>query len=149
MAPQWQPCNAEEWSDLEELTRKPVAGEKGDYLIVTGSRGSCMLPDKNNVKKPLFLKPGDGNAPSLMPVPLFFWKLVYKGNTTNNYVYVGINGPCQEDGNDRLRDKLKSHCTIMENEKRSDENKVIHKCEKELLETILDDKLIDPIVYDE
>lgn len=93
VAPQWQIFNGDLWADLEETTRLKLDNDTsgGGRLIVTGTYGSCTLPDVDGVQRPLFLDP-----PSALPVPLFYWKLVYDARAQDGVVYIGLNDPYRE-----------------------------------------------------
>lgn len=93
VAPQWQIFNGNKWAHLEELTRDKMDNDTATarHLIVTGTYGSCTLPDVDGVQQPLFLDLPDG-----IPVPLFYWKLYYDLDKQDGLVYVGLNNPYKE-----------------------------------------------------
>ncbi|VVC35734.1 Extracellular Endonuclease, subunit A,DNA/RNA non-specific endonuclease [Cinara cedri] len=88
VAPQWQSFNGYAWNHLEMWTRYRMDNSTGRRVIVTGTYGSCTLPDVDGVEQPLFLDP-----PTDIPVPLFYWKLYYDADAEDGMVYVGLNNP--------------------------------------------------------
>lgn len=90
-APQWQPCNGGNWNDLEQDVRRYASTKQLDLEVYTGVHGVALLPDVNNEEQPLFLyASGDERA---LPVPKFFWKIIYDPLTRRGTAFVSINNP--------------------------------------------------------
>lgn len=143
-APQWQIFNEKEWKAVENRTRQTLIdgpSSDGEWLIVTGTHGSCTLPDKDGKQQPLFLDP-----PSSIPVPLFYWKLVHNTRTGNSTVYMGLNNPYKE-----INDSLylcPNTCPgdYDNGEAGVDANQgLVYCCTKESFESFYGE--LDPIVY--
>lgn len=91
MAPQWQLFNGKLWAKLEGSTRRKLSNGTARHLIITGSYGSCTLPDENGEEQALFLDPPDN-----IPVPMFYWKMFYDLDQADGIVYIGLNNPYRE-----------------------------------------------------
>lgn len=115
----------------------------GKRLIVTGTYGSCTLPDVDGVQQPLFLDP-----PANMPVPLFYWKLYYDVDTADGMVYIGLNNPYKKiDDSVYICPNLcpdgyrKTDATGVNDEN----NGLVYCCTKEAFEEVYGQ--LDPIVF--
>lgn len=91
VAPQWQEFNGDRWAELEKSYREALGKDKDIHLVVTGTYGSCMLPDVNDIEQSLFLDP-----PKNIPVPLFYWKIMYDLFENKGIVFLGMNNPYKE-----------------------------------------------------
>ncbi|XKL68861.1 hypothetical protein PGB90_006630 [Kerria lacca] len=63
-----------------------------DYGINTGTYGVATLPDKDNVEREIYLHT-DKNNNNLLPVPKFYWKIIYNKRKKMGIALVGINNP--------------------------------------------------------
>ncbi|XP_050420523.1 uncharacterized protein LOC126833309 [Adelges cooleyi] len=88
VAPQWQVFNGKLWSQLENHTRLKLSNDSSRYVIVTGTYGVCTLEDVDGEQQPIHLDP-----PYRLPVPLYYWKLVYNVDDDDGTVYLGLNNP--------------------------------------------------------
>lgn len=136
VAPQWQIFNGKLWSGLEETIRQKMNDNPSKHLIVTGTYGSCTLPDVDDVQRPLFL-----DFPDSIPVPLYFWKLHYDLDLDNGTVYIGLNNPYKE-----IDDSVYICPDVCPGEFDNDDNDgLIYCCTKESFENAYGS--LDPIVY--
>lgn len=136
VAPQWQIFNGNIWAELEELTRRKIEGSNSKHLIVTGTYGSCTLPDIDDVEQPLFL-----DLPDSIPVPLFYWKLYYDLDLKNGTVYIGLNNPYKE-----IDDSVYICPNVCPDGFDNDANEgLIYCCTKESFEKVYGP--LDPIVF--
>lgn len=87
-APQWQSFNNGNWKALELAVRNLAAERKSDYTIYTGTFGTMTLADERGQQKPIYLAEGQ-----LIPVPKYFWKVIYDTKTKKATAVVGINNP--------------------------------------------------------
>lgn len=96
-APQWQCFNNGNWKTLEENLRNFASKQKLDLVVYTGTHGISTLPhEETGEETQLFLYVASGRDPAI-PVPKFFWKLVYEPQTKNGTVFVGTNNPYKSD----------------------------------------------------
>ena len=86
-APQWQCFNARNWAYLEESIRDFTILHSMDYIIYTGTYGVMELPDINNNPTRIFL------YEDKLPVPNFYWKIVYSPSENKGIAAVGVNNP--------------------------------------------------------
>lgn len=86
--PQWHVFNVGIWKDIEKLFKRNMAAGKSKHLIVTGTHLTCMLPDRFEIQRPLYLA-----LPKSIVVPLFLWKLDYDVDNKIGVVFVGMNNP--------------------------------------------------------
>lgn len=65
-----------------------MAAGKSKHLIVTGTYLTCLLPDRFDIQRPLFL-----SLPKSVAVPYYLWKLDYDLDAKSGVVFVGMNNP--------------------------------------------------------
>ncbi|KAJ2950598.1 hypothetical protein O0L34_g8849 [Tuta absoluta] len=91
-APQWQPFNAGNWNWLEQNLRRRI-GEAGYHTtIYTGTFGVTQLRDQNNRLVDIYLHRDSNNNPQL-PVPQYFYKVVYDASRRLGTAFISINNP--------------------------------------------------------
>ncbi|XP_067008540.2 uncharacterized protein [Anabrus simplex] len=88
VAPQWQTFNGGNWAVLEQDVRQLASDRGVDLEVYTGTHGIATLPDVNGNDTPLYL-----HADGMMPIPQFFWKVVYLSQSRAAVAFVGINNP--------------------------------------------------------
>jgi len=88
VAPQWQCFNGINWAQFEASCRD-LAIERGlDLIVYTGTHGVTQLKDVNGQLVDIYLYNGDK-----LPVPRFFWKILYDQWTLKGVALVGVNNP--------------------------------------------------------
>ena len=92
-APQWQCFNSGNWNFLENAVRSMVELQQfGPYAeIYTGTFGIMELPDINNNLQEIWLSGNQENQ--RVPVPKYFWKIIYEPETQLGVVLIGVNNP--------------------------------------------------------
>ncbi len=65
------------------------------YGIITGTHEVATLPDKNGIQREIYLHQNKNNQ-TMLPVPRFYWKIVYDKLTKTGQVVIGINNPYLE-----------------------------------------------------
>ncbi|XP_046752864.1 uncharacterized protein LOC124416067 [Diprion similis] len=89
--PQWQTFNGANWMYLESDVRDYASNSQVDLDVYTGVHGITTLLDVNNLEQPIyFYASGDERA---LPVPKFFWKIIYDPLTQKGTAFVGVNNP--------------------------------------------------------
>nr|UVJ48452.1 dsRNase4 [Hyphantria cunea] len=88
-APQWQPFNAGNWNTLEQNLRARIAAANYRTTVYTGTFGVSQLRDQSNRLVDIYLV-RDKNQ---IPVPLYFYKVVYDASRRQGTAYVSINNP--------------------------------------------------------
>lgn len=91
-APQWQTFNNGNWKTLEIALRKFAATRKLDLEIYTGTYKILEMTTTETKSKVKISLLGNDTFSSL-PVPLFFWKIVYEPKSQNGVAFVGVNNP--------------------------------------------------------
>ncbi|XP_044737667.1 uncharacterized protein LOC123299356 [Chrysoperla carnea] len=91
-APQWQIFNAGNWNDLEYSTRKFSGDRNVELEVYSGTYDTCQLPDKNGKSTSIYLLLDDNNRPAI-PVPKYFWKVLYNPITKEGTAFIGVNNP--------------------------------------------------------
>jgi hypothetical protein len=95
VCPQWQTNNGANWNTLEMDTRSYVGSIDVDHIVYTGGTGVTTLPHETTGEEiPLYLYV-DGAVPGL-PVPAWYWKLVYEPVSQTGAVFVTLNNPYQD-----------------------------------------------------
>nr|UVJ48449.1 dsRNase1 [Hyphantria cunea] len=89
VAPQWQPFNAGNWNWLEQNLRARIGAAGYRAKVYTGTFGVSQLRDKNNRLVSIFLD----RPHSRIPVPLYFYKVVYDPSLLQGTAFVSINNP--------------------------------------------------------
>ncbi|XP_014372014.2 uncharacterized protein LOC106721566 [Papilio machaon] len=91
-APQWQLFNGGNWNLLEQNLRTRI-GEAGyNTVVYTGTYGVLQLKDSNNQLVDIYLHQ-DSNNHTQLPVPLYYYKVVYDQAKRLGTAFVGINNP--------------------------------------------------------
>ncbi|KAL3277421.1 hypothetical protein HHI36_012769 [Cryptolaemus montrouzieri] len=91
-APQWQSFNNGNWKFLEQSIRQMATTRNLDLEIYTGTHEILTMRNNNtesNVE--LFLFSSNGEVG--LPVPLFFWKIVFDPKSSAGVAFVGTNNP--------------------------------------------------------
>ena len=84
VAPQWQNFNNGNWKFVESLVRRHATKRKQNLRVHTGTFENLQL-DGDTIAL--------GKNSNLIPVPLYFWKLVFDENFTHAIAFVAINHP--------------------------------------------------------
>ncbi|XP_023942776.2 uncharacterized protein LOC112049211 [Bicyclus anynana] len=87
-APQWQPFNAGNWMRLESNLRRRIAAANYNTVIYTGTFGVTQLRNSAGRLVDIFL-----HTNNRVPVPLYFYKVVYDANRRQGTAFVSINNP--------------------------------------------------------
>ncbi|CAH0397506.1 unnamed protein product [Chilo suppressalis] len=90
-APQWQQFNAGNWKTLEQNLRARIGNAGYTTIIYTGTFGVTQLRDAQGQLRDIFLHQS-GNT-SQVPVPQFYYKVVYDASRRLGTAFVGINNP--------------------------------------------------------
>ncbi|CAG5055954.1 unnamed protein product [Parnassius apollo] len=91
-APQWQPFNAGNWNWLEQNLRARIGAAGYNTIIYTGTFGVTQLRDANNRLVDIYLH-RDSNNNEQLPVPLYYYKVVYDSSRRIGTAFVSINNP--------------------------------------------------------
>jgi len=87
-APQWQSFNGGNWAQMESHARD-LAVERGfDLVVYTGTHGVLQLHHLNGALVDIFLY-----NKNQLPVPLYFWKILYDPETGAGVALIGLNNP--------------------------------------------------------
>lgn len=89
VAPQWQTFNAGNWQSLEVSVRKLAGQRQLELDVYTGTYGQMTVEDVYGMKQPVYLDPEN----QLLPVPKYFWKIVYDPLRKQGVALVGLNDP--------------------------------------------------------
>lgn len=89
-APQWQRGNAGDWAALESALRRRINTYGSPVVVYTGTMGVMSLPDSTGQPRDLYLE-FDENNNGILPVPLYFFKLVYDPVKKSAAAFVSIN----------------------------------------------------------
>lgn len=93
VAPQWQTWNGGNWNTLEMNLRSFIASSDIDVLVYTGTHGVTTLPhEETGVATELYIYVDENNNKGL-PVPQYYWKVVYNPDTQEGIAFVGVNNP--------------------------------------------------------
>lgn len=60
-----------------------------DLDVYTGVHGQMTMKDIDGTQQPVYLDPEN----KLIPVPKFFWKVIYDPNSRRGTAFVGLNDP--------------------------------------------------------
>ncbi|XP_068625758.1 uncharacterized protein [Battus philenor] len=88
--PQWMRGNGGDWAALEEALRRRVSRGGSSVNVITGTHGVSTLPDKFGHSRELYLHV-DKNNNEVVPVPLYYYKLVYDPRNKTAVAFVSIN----------------------------------------------------------
>lgn len=92
IAPQWQPFNAGNWNWLEQNLRSRIAEAGYNTRIYTGTFGITQLRDADNKLVDIYLYRDAGGVEKI-PVPLYYYKVVYDASRGIGTAFVGVNNP--------------------------------------------------------
>lgn len=88
VAPQWQSFNGVNWVGLENGARDFVVDKAIDAIVYTGTHGVMKLADVNGNMVEIYL-----HNKNQLPVPRFFWKIIYDPIGNAGVAVVGVNNP--------------------------------------------------------
>lgn len=91
-APQWYGFNSGNWNTLEVDLRNRVHAAGYDTVMYTGTYGVMELLNSSGSTVDVHLYDDVNNNP-LIPVPLYFYKVVYEPSSKRGTAFVGINNP--------------------------------------------------------
>lgn len=86
--PLWQTVYRGNWDRLESLVRSHASNYRQKMLVYTGSYGIFKLPKADNKTTSIYLLPNN-----TLPVPKYFWKILYDWTSRNSIVFVIVNDP--------------------------------------------------------
>ncbi|CAG9574133.1 unnamed protein product [Danaus chrysippus] len=89
-APQWRRGNAGDWAALEEALRRRVHSYGSPVTVYTGTFGVSTLGDSSSKQQELFLSV-DQNNNGILPVPLYYYKVVYDAKNKTAVSFISIN----------------------------------------------------------
>ncbi|XP_045781513.1 uncharacterized protein LOC123878361 [Maniola jurtina] len=89
-APQWMRGNAGDWAALEDAIRRRVHAYGQTVTVYTGTNGICTLPDSSDVHRQIYLTT-DQNNNRVVPVPMYFYKVVYDPTKYTAVAFISIN----------------------------------------------------------
>ncbi|XP_015184608.1 PREDICTED: uncharacterized protein LOC107070688 [Polistes dominula] len=90
-APQWSSFNSGNWEKLEENVRTFASNRSLDLDVYIGVHDQMTLPNFNKTETPIYLYV-NGTTKAL-PVPKFFWKIIYDPQSKKGTAFVGLNHP--------------------------------------------------------
>jgi len=88
VAPQWQSFNGRNWNTFEQRCRDFAIERSLDLIVYTGTSGVIELEDINGDMVPIYLYDGDK-----LPVPRYYWKILYDPASETGVAIIGINNP--------------------------------------------------------
>ncbi|XP_059046713.1 uncharacterized protein LOC131842199 [Achroia grisella] len=91
-APQWTGFNGGNWNTLEVDLRNHMHVAEYDTVVYTGTFGVTQLLNQFGRRVDIFLYTDVNNNP-VIPVPQYFYKVVYEPGTKRGIAFVGINNP--------------------------------------------------------
>ncbi|XP_072945495.1 salivary protein Tsal2A-like [Epargyreus clarus] len=91
-APQWTGFNGGNWNTLEVDLRNHIHVAGYDTVIYTGTFGVTQLTNQFGRKVDIYLYTDENNNP-IIPVPQYFYKVVYEPSSGRGIAFVGINNP--------------------------------------------------------
>ncbi|XP_075973001.1 salivary endonuclease-like [Anticarsia gemmatalis] len=91
-APQWQPFNAGNWNWVEQNLRARIGAAGYNTIVYTGTFGVSQLRNQNNQLVDIYLHRDANNNPQI-PVPLYFYKVVYDASRRLGTAFISINNP--------------------------------------------------------
>lgn len=96
VAPQWQTNNGGNWNTLEMNVRSFASQSGLDLLVYTGTHGVTTLPHASTGEDiPLYIY--NENGVQGLPVPQYYWRVVYDPETQLGTAFVTINNPYHTD----------------------------------------------------
>lgn len=99
--PQWRPINDGNWARIEDHVIEMANELRKDLVVYTGVYDRLRLKDTGdgNKEKMMFLYAGPNNDKSI-PIPLYFWKIIFEPESKRGVVYVTVNDPFVDRGED-------------------------------------------------
>ncbi|KAJ0172660.1 hypothetical protein K1T71_011799 [Dendrolimus kikuchii] len=91
-APQWTGFNGGNWNTLEVDLRNHIHYSGYDTIIYTGTYGVTQLFNQYGQRLDIYLTT-DINDNPVIPVPQYFYKVVYEPSTQRGIAFVGLNNP--------------------------------------------------------
>lgn len=91
-APQWSGFNGGNWNTLEVDLRNHIHAAVYDTIIYTGTFGVSQLLNDFGRRVDIYLHTDVNNNP-VIPVPQYFYKVVYEPARKCGVAFVGINNP--------------------------------------------------------
>jgi len=88
VAPQWQCFNGRNWMYFENSCRDFAIDRKLDLVVYTGTSGVLQLLDVNDNLVDIYLYGGDK-----LPVPRYYWKILYDPIGAAGVAVIGVNNP--------------------------------------------------------
>lgn len=89
-APQWRTINSGDWGALESALRKKVVQLGHSVTVYTGTHGVLALPNRDGALQSIYLH-FDENNNGVVPVPMYFYKVVYDPTARTAVAFVTIN----------------------------------------------------------
>ncbi|KAF7414763.1 hypothetical protein HZH68_003252 [Vespula germanica] len=90
-APQWMSFNAGNWERLENSIRNFSTYRSLDLDVYTGVHGQMTLPNARGKQQDIYLYVnGTSRA---VPVPKFYWKIIYDPRSKKGTAFIGLNDP--------------------------------------------------------
>lgn len=87
----WYEYNDGIWSDVERLFRRSMSKNIYKHVTITGTYGTCLLPNKTDDLNPFHLYPPRG-----VTVPEYIWRLDYNLDRELGIVFLILNNPYKE-----------------------------------------------------
>lgn len=91
-APQWYGFNSGNWNTLEVELRNRIHSAGYDTIIYTGTYGVSSLKDHYGRSVDIYLYSDENNNP-VIPIPMYYYKVVYDPSLGVGTAFVGINNP--------------------------------------------------------
>lgn len=108
-APQWTGFNGGNWNTLEVDLRNHVHHKGYDTIIYTGTFGVTQLFNQFGRRVDIHLYTDKNNNP-VIPVPEYYYKVVYEPTTLRGIAFVGINNPYYSPDEARAKFFCKDWC---------------------------------------
>ncbi|KAF9412967.1 hypothetical protein HW555_008664 [Spodoptera exigua] len=109
VAPQWQPFNAGNWNSVEQYLRARIGQAGYNTVVYTGTFGVSQLRDENDRPVDVYLYTDANNNPQI-PVPLYYYKVVYDAGRRLGTAFVSINNPYYTESEVRALTFCTDHC---------------------------------------
>ncbi|XP_047344273.1 uncharacterized protein LOC124946901 [Vespa velutina] len=90
-APQWMSFNAGNWEILESNVRNFATDRSLDLDVYTGVHGQMTLPNARGKQENIYLYVN--GTTKAVPVPKFYWKIIYDPRSQKGTAFVGLNDP--------------------------------------------------------
>lgn len=96
VAPQWQTNNGGNWNTLEMNVRSMASARGLNLLVWTGTHGVSKLPHSVTGEPTELYLYVDANNNRGLPVPEWYWKVVYDPATREGVALLTLNNPYQD-----------------------------------------------------